>query len=429
MTYQETLKYLYARLPMFQRQGAAAYKANLDNTIALCEAVGNPQHEFKSIHIAGTNGKGSSSSMLSAIFQAAGYKTGLYTSPHLKSFTERIKINGQEISEAAVIDFTEKNKTIIEQISPSFFEVCVAMAFDYFAKEKIDIAIIEVGLGGRLDSTNVILPELSLITNISYDHTDLLGDTLAKIASEKAGIIKAGIPVVISEIQAETAPVFLEKAKQENSPIFFASEIYETDIIYQDIWQQHILVKNKNMPQSEAETYSLDLSGNYQRQNLCGVLQVMNLLAEKWHISSAHIKSALSQVKTLTGLRGRMFCLQTEPTIICDTGHNEAGIKEVIPQVQSFCKGKLHIVWGMVKDKNPDKILALLPQDAVYYFVAPDLPRATSAADMQVKARDFQLFGEKYNSVKAGLEAALQYANKEDLIFVGGSTFVVAEVV
>lgn len=423
MTYSETLEYLYTRLPMFQRQGAAAYKANLDNTIALCEAVGNPQHKFKSVHIAGTNGKGSTSSMLAAVFQCAGYKTGLYTSPHLKSFTERISINGVEISEAAVIDFTSTYKTDIERISPSFFEVCVAMAFDFFAKEKVDIAIIEVGLGGRLDSTNVILPELSVITNISYDHTDLLGDTLAKIAYEKAGIIKANIPVVIGETHTETAAVFREKAKIENAPIIFADKQRKASIISQDIWQQKIRVSPEN------QIFTLDLPGNYQQHNLLTVLQAIDNLKEDWKITDLHIQQALCQVKKLTGLRGRMFCLQSEPIVICDTGHNEAGIKEVIPQIQAFCKGKLHIVWGMVKDKNHAPVLTLLPQDAIYYFVAPDLPRALSAADMQAKSADFQLFGEKYDSVKAGLSAALTAAATDDLIFVGGSTFVVAEVV
>lgn len=423
MTYSETLEYLYTRLPMFQRQGAAAYKANLDNTVALCEAVGNPQQKFKSIHIAGTNGKGSTSSMLAAIFQCAGYKTGLYTSPHLKSFTERISINGVEISEDAVIQFTQKYKTDIERISPSFFEVCVAMAFDFFAKEKIDIAIIEVGLGGRLDSTNVILPELSVITNISYDHTDLLGDTLAKIAYEKAGIIKPNIPVIIGETHEETEPVFREKAKQENAPIIFADKQRKAQIISQDIWEQKILVYPEN------QIFTLDLPGNYQQHNLLTVLQAIDSLKQAWKITDSHIHQALCQVKKLTGLRGRMFCLQNDPIVICDTGHNEAGIKEVIPQILSFCKGKLHIVWGMVKDKNHAPVLTLLPQDAIYYFVAPDLPRALSAIEMQAKALDFQLFGEYYTSVKEGLHAALSVATKEDLIFVGGSTFVVAEVV
>lgn len=423
MTYTETLDYLYTRLPMFQRQGAAAYKANLDNTIALCEAVGNPQHKFKSVHIAGTNGKGSTSSMLAAIFQTAGYKTGLYTSPHLKSFTERISINGIEISEKAVIDFTEKYKENIERISPSFFEVCVAMAFDFFAQEKVDIAIIEVGLGGRLDSTNIILPELSVITNISYDHTDLLGDTLAKIAYEKAGIIKPNIPVVIGETDKETAMVFIEKAKAENAAIYFADQNRNTKIIAQDIWKQDILIFPEN------EVFTIDLPGNYQQHNILSVLQAIELLAEKWQISKTHIHQALTQVKKLTGLRGRMFCLQTEPIVLCDTGHNEAGIKEVIPQIQTFCKGKLHIVWGMVRDKNHEPVLSLLPKDATYYFVCPDLPRGLPAEEMQAKAADFQLLGDKYNSVAEGLKAALTNTQKEDLVFVGGSTFVVAEVV
>lgn len=425
--FPSVLAYLYSRLPMFTRVGAIAIKKDLDNTLALCEALGNPYLAFPSIHIAGTNGKGSTSSMMAAIFQAAGYKTGLYTSPHLKSFTERIRVNGQEMSELAVVDFVQKNQALIEKIEPSFFEVTVAMAFDYFAKEKVDIAIIEVGLGGRLDSTNVITPELSIITNISFDHTDLLGDTLAKIAFEKAGIIKANIPVVIGEKNSETAPVFLQKAQECQSEIYFAEDNFTVKNLHQS-WEG----QDFEVTTAEGIThFHIDLSGYYQAKNLYTVLQSVKVLQNSgWKITQKHLESALSSIKKSTGLKGRMMCLQEKPLTLCDVGHNEAGIQFVMQQLAEKVGEKpLHIVWGMVKDKNHSKVLALLPKDAHYYFVCPDIPRGLAANEMQAIAADLGLKGNAFESVQKGLEAAQKNANIEDIIFVGGSTFVVAEVV
>lgn len=428
------LNYLYTRLPMFTRIGAAALKNDLSNTIAICEALGNPQNTFPSIHIAGTNGKGSTSSMLAAIFQQAGYKTGLYTSPHLKNFTERIRINGEEMSEQAVVDFVNTNRILIEKIEPSFFEVTVGMAFDYFAKQKVDIAIIEVGLGGRLDSTNIITPELSIITNISYDHTDLLGNTLAEISGEKAGIIKSHIPVIIGEKHLETTPVFLQKAKEMGVPIYFAEDYFFLKNIKSTLWEQRFDVEAVSNTLFFTESWgqiSLDLTGKYQAHNLKTILLATEILAQKgWNLTQKVAKSALSQVKKITGLQGRMTILQEKPLVICDVGHNEAGIRFVIEQLQELSGGKqLHFVWGMVKDKNHNKVLSLLPKSAHYYFVCPNLPRGLPAQEMKILAADWNLLGNTHESVKNGLEAALSIANENDIIFVGGSTFVVAEVI
>ena len=430
-TFSEVLAYLYARLPMFTRIGAAALKPDLHNTLALCEALGNPQHQFKSIHIAGTNGKGSTSSMLSAILQAANYKVGLYTSPHLKSFTERVRINGVEMPEKKVIDFVNEHKALIESLEPSFFEVVTAMAFGYFAEEKVDIAIIEVGLGGRLDCTNVIMPELCVITNISYDHTDLLGDTLAQIASEKAGIIKQNIPVIIGEETKETKTVFIEKAKKENAKIYFAGESRSAEIKSSKLKYQLIEVTHFQGDKTFKNVYELDLTGNYQAKNIVAVLQAVELLQNQgWEIEQEDVEYGLKQVGKITGLKGRMFLLQENPNVICDVGHNEAGVKYVMEQLNELKMKQLHIVWGMVKDKNHAKVLALLPQNAHYYFVCPNIPRGLAVAEMQAKAAEFGLVGDAYPSVNEGLNAALQKVNAEnELVFVGGSTFVVAEVV
>src|SRR6185369_14369357 len=345
-SYQKTLDYLYETLPMFQRIGAAAYKDNLDNTIALCKALGNPERKFKSIHVAGTNGKGSSSHMLAAILQMAGYKTGLYTSPHLKEFTERIKINREDVAHSFIVDFVEQIKPVLEEIKPSFFETTVAMAFDYFARQKVDVAVIEVGLGGRLDSTNVIKPEVSLITNISWDHANLLGDTLQKIAAEKAGIIKPNIPVVISERQPEVENVFLEKASKENSPIIFASDDYRLSPIGNGQFTFS--------PFAEEMAYQLQLKGDYQQMNLGGVLATIDVLKKKgFKISQENISEGMRNTITLTQLKGRWQKLGEHPLVICDTGHNEGGIKEVLKQISKEKFKGLHIVWGMVNDKDP----------------------------------------------------------------------------
>src|SRR5260221_1618398 len=349
-SYQQAIDYLYTSLPVFQRVGASAYKPDLSNTLALCEALDNPHLKFRSIHVAGTNGKGSSSHMLAAILQTAGYKTGLYTSPHLKEFTERIKINGAEISKEFVVDFVNRMKPVLEKIQPSFFEATVAMAFDYFVQEKVDIAVIEVGLGGRLDSTNVITPEVSLITNISWDHANLLGDTLQKIAAEKAGIIKSNIPVVVSEHQPEVSTVFIEKASNEKNPITFASDDFQVSNLGDGNFEVKFNAKK--------ETYQLQLKGDYQEMNLAGVLATVTELEKKgFIITQQNIYEGLQHTIDLTQLKGRWQKLGESPLIICDTAHNEAGIREVLKQISKQKFESLHIVWGMVNDKDPERVL------------------------------------------------------------------------
>ncbi len=426
MNYTETLEYLYSKLPMFTRVGASAFKKDLHNTIAMCENLGNPQDKFKSIHVGGTNGKGSTSHMLAAILQQAGYKTGLYTSPHLKDFRERIRINGQMVSENFVIDFVESQKAIIESISPSFFEVTVGMAFSYFAKEKVDIAIIEVGLGGRLDSTNIITPELSLITNISLDHTNILGNTLAEIAYEKAGIIKPGVPVVIGESQAETDKVFLQKAMDTESEIEFADQSLQLiEHIKQADYLEIAIAKGADLLYDKLE---LDLNGSYQRKNILTVIKAVTILKHQgYQISKEAVNLSLKNVKELTGLQGRWQKLEEKPLIICDTGHNIAGISEVMHNIQATPHQKLHMVIGMVKDKDINGVLKLLPKEATYYFCQPQLERALEAGELAKEAKSHQLKGNVFNSVPAAIAAAKDNANDDDLIFIGGSTFVVAE--
>lgn len=413
---------------MFTRIGAAAIKKDLDNTILLCEHVGNPQLRFKTIHVAGTNGKGSTSHMLAAVLQKAGYKTGLYTSPHLKDFRERIRINGKMMSEDAVVEFTEREKDKIEEISPSFFEVTVAMAFDYFAAEQVDIAVIEVGLGGRLDSTNIITPELSVITNISLDHTNLLGNTLEEIAREKAGIIKPGIPVVIGEKQKESAPVFISKAEETSSELVFAS----TDLRLDDVRNEgtHLVI---SVYKNNARIYrdlKLDLTGRYQLKNVLTVIQSIGMLNRNgFAIPEEAVYSGLSDTVEITGLQGRWQTISRDPLVICDTGHNIAGIQEVLQNIQATPYKKLHIVIGMLKDKDVSSVLQLLPATAVYYFCEPVLERALPAAELALQAGKFNLKGKVYESVIMALDAARNNADPHDLIFVGGSTFVVAEAI
>jgi dihydrofolate synthase/folylpolyglutamate synthase len=423
-TYADTLHYLYAQLPMFTRVGASAYKKDLHNTLALCKALHNPEHTFKSVHIGGTNGKGSSSHMLAAILQTAGYKTGLYTSPHLTDFRERIRINGQMIPEQEVIAFVNNHQNLFEEIKPSFFEATVGLAFDYFAKQEVDIAIIEVGLGGRLDSTNVIHPLLSLITNIGLDHQDILGNTLQEIAGEKAGIIKSNTPIIIGEKQAEIAQLFEKKAKEVNTKILFASD-------YWTITPKEtapLLVVHAHSAEQNIEL-ALDLRGSYQVKNLAGVLTAVDELREQgFEISEAHLKTALKQVSRFTGLQGRWQTLQKTPLVICDTGHNEDGIKEVLKNIANTPHQNLHMVWGMVKDKDVRKILALLPKEASYYFCQPNIPRGKLAEELAKEAQQYELKGEAYASVAEAYQQALSNAKPNDLIFVGGSTFVVAEV-
>lgn len=420
-TYSQTLDYLYQNLPMFQRVGAAALKNDLSNTLLLCEALGNPHQQFKTIHVAGTNGKGSSSHMLAAILQSAGYKTGLYTSPHLKEFTERIKINGEEVSQNFVVNFVERIKPFIEKIRPSFFEITVAMAFDYFAKQRVDIAVIEVGLGGRLDSTNVITPLVSLITNISWDHKDLLGNTLPAIAFEKAGIIKPSVPVVVSQQQPEVEDVFIEKARQTNSKIIFATDAYKVHFIFEG--------KFEAVSKESSRIIDLDLKGAYQQKNLAGVLSTIDELKKLgFLISDNHLLEGLKNTAKLTGLKGRWQKMGERPLVICDTGHNEDGIRQVIHQIGKQTFKNLYFVLGMVKDKDISSVLTQLPKNAFYFFCQAKIPRAMPAAELKQKAEMFQLKGSIEPDVNEAIRAAKSMCTEDDFIFIGGSTFVVAEI-
>jgi dihydrofolate synthase/folylpolyglutamate synthase len=427
MTYQETLDYLYATLPMFSRIGDAAFKKDLTNTLQLCEALGDPHKKFKSIHVAGTNGKGSVSHMLAAVLQTSGYKTGLYTSPHLKDFRERVKVNGEMCDENFVVAFVEKVKPLIEKIQPSFFEITVAMAFTYFAEQNIDVAVVEVGLGGRLDSTNVILPELCVITNIGWDHMDMLGDSLEKIAFEKAGIIKENVPVVIGETLPETKPVFEKISREKKAPIVFANDRrYVTDWSYD---HHHLNVTVAEKKTDEYKTYSLDLPGIYQRKNLITVIEAIHCLtARGFSISNEQIHKTLSQVKKLTGLHGRWEVIHQKPTVVLDVAHNEDGMKQLAEQIELSTYNDLHIIIGMVKDKDIEKILEQLPKFAIYYFTKAQIPRALPPTELALKAARLELKGNIFNDVNAALKEALQHANEEDLILVCGSVFLVGEV-
>lgn len=398
MNYKDTLKYLFSQLPMYQRTGAAAYKKDIGNIIEACNFLDNPHKKFKSIHIAGTNGKGSTAHLISSILQEAGFKTGLYTSPHMKDFRERIKINGVKINENDVISFVTTNKKNFEKINMSFFEYTVALAFDHFAKEKVDIAIIETGLGGRLDSTNIISPEISVITNIGYDHMNLLGNSLKQIAIEKAGIIKEKTPVLIGRKQIETETVFEEKASQKNTSVFYAKQ---NEVKF-------------NVP-------------NYQKENINTSISAIKIL--DWKISNQEINDGIKNVNQNTGLRGRWETLSKNPKIICDTGHNVDGISNIISQLKQIKFNKLHIVFGTVNDKKINDILNLLPKDAKYYFCKAKIDRALNADKLKSIANEYKLIGESFESVEKALLNAKNNAKKEDLIFIGGSTFVVAEVI
>lgn len=428
MTYQQTLDYLFARLPMYQRIGAAAYKADLTNTLKISEILGKPHTKLKCIHVAGTNGKGSTSHMLAAIMQQCGYRAGLYTSPHLIDFRERIRINGKMIPKNCVVEFVEQHKEAFEQIEPSFFEWTVGLALDYFAKEEVDVAIIEVGLGGRLDSTNIITPKASLITNISFDHMNLLGDSIEKITREKAGIIKPRIPVVISQYQSETAPVFSAIARELKSPIEFADKNFR--VVSQKIsgGKLHATILNKKT--EKTDSYELDLTGNYQLKNLLGVLNMVDFISEAGYlVEQDNVKKALTQVTKLTGLRGRWQTLSEKPRIIADTGHNEEGIRQVLENLQGVPHKHLHMVIGTVNDKDIGKILSLLPKDATYYFVKANIPRALDENELKAAAQKFRLKGEAFKDVESGLKAAKKACKREDLIFIGGSTFVVGDAI
>lgn len=432
MTYQQTIEHLYTHLPMFSRIGAMAYKEDLHNTIALCESVGNPQNKFKSVHIAGTNGKGSTSHILAAIFQQAGYKTGLYTSPHLKDFRERIKINGEMVSEAFVVTFVQRTLAITDIVQPSFFELTVAMAFEYFANNTVDIAIIETGLGGRLDSTNIITPLVSIITNIGYDHMNILGDSLEKISFEKAGIIKPNVPVVVGETLEVTKPVFLQKAVESNAPVYFSEEEFTILDIQSTTGQLICTIKNNNT--DLAETYTLDLPGLYQAKNLRTVLSALVILQEKgFNIHPADQKEAVANIKNLTGLHGRWEVVAELPLIVLDVAHNEDGMKQVLKQVDlhkaTFSNdAEIHFILGMVKDKEVTKVLSMLPADANYYFSNANIPRALLAAELQEKAAAFNLEGLTYKNVMEAIDAAKKASAAEDLVIVCGSVFLVGEV-
>lgn len=419
--YQDALDYLYANLPVFQRIGAAAYKADLHNTVALLATLGNPERKFSSIHIAGTNGKGSSSHMLASILQSAGYKTGLYTSPHLKEFTERIRVDGQDVDRDFIVDFVNRIRPEIEKVNPSFFEITVAMAFEYFALRKVDVAVIEVGLGGRLDATNVIKPLVSLITNISFDHKDILGDTLHKIAFEKAGIIKKEIPVVISETQADTYEVFVEKARKERSPILFASESVSARI------DDDALTVRQGDDTFDVKPFPL--RGIYQEKNVPGVVKVIEVLGQRGlKIGREAVVDGLRNVITNTGLKGRWQTIGKSPVTICDTGHNEAGMAQILRQIMREKFQRLFMVIGMVKDKDISGVLKQLPKDARYFFCEANLPRALAAADLAVQASTLGLKGTVIPDVNRAIAAARAAASPDDLVFVGGSTFVVAEI-
>ena len=427
MTYQQTIEYLFSRLPMYSRIGAAAFKKDLTNTIILCEDIGNPHHKFKSIHVAGTNGKGSVSHMLAAILQTAGYKTGLYTSPHLKDFRERIKVNGVEINEKFITDFTEKIKPLIEEIEPSFFEITVAMAFDYFAKQEVDIAVIEVGLGGRFDSTNIITPELSVITNIGWDHMNILGDSLEKIAFEKGGIIKPNIPVVIGETIPESKPIFEKIASEKNAPLHLATK--ERNVASWE-WEKHeLIVEIAENGKTDHKKYHLDLPGIYQSKNLLTVLETCSVLKDlEYDIDENEIRQGLQKTKKLTGLHGRWEVIHENPAIVLDVGHNEDGIKQIIQQIELTTHHELHIIIGMVKDKEIDTVLSLLPHSANYYFTQAHIPRALPAETLKEKAGEFNLKGKTYPDVNEAIKEAKSKSHKDDLILICGSVFLVGEV-
>ncbi len=427
--YQATVEYLFQQLPMFQRTGEMVHKMDLHKTIDLCAKLGDPHLKIKTIHVGGTNGKGSVSHLLASVFQSAGLKVGLFTSPHYKDFRERIKINGQFIDKEFVIAFTEKTKAWYDALKPSFFELTSAMAFDYFAQQKVDLAIIEVGMGGRLDSTNVVEPLLSVITNISYDHMEYLGDTLPKIASEKAGIIKAKTPVVIGEYHDETAEVFVNQSALKASPIVFASKNYQILTIYSTAEFTHYDVYYKG--KCIYFNIAVNLTGDYQVKNIATALEAIaqyNELNEAVRITEAQIREGFKNLRSLTTFMGRWQVIQTSPLVIADSAHNLSGIELVLLQLRNMRYRELHIVFGTVKDKDPVSLLELLPRRAQYYFAKANIPRGMESEQLKATASEFHLKGEAYASVQSAFESAKAAAQKDDLIFVLGSIFVVAEV-
>lgn len=426
MNYQEVIEFMFNSLPMYQRVGAAAYKANLDNTLAFDKITGSPHKKYKTIHIAGTNGKGSVSHSLASILQEAGYKTGLYTSPHLTDYRERIRVNGKKIEESFITEFINSHKNFIKNVKPSFFEMSVALAFKYFELQQVEVAVIEVGMGGRLDSTNIILPELSVITNIGLDHTQFLGNSLAEIAGEKAGIIKQNIPVVIGERQKETEEVFLKKAKEKNSKISFASDNYACKILNSNLKYSSFEVEKKTSDKSY--TLNFNLSGKYQEKNLVTILETVdNLRNQGFCISDENVKQGLENLIKNTGFHGRWETLSTEPLTICDTGHNKDGLSYTIEQLLSLEFKKLRFVLGFVNDKNVDEVLKLFPKNAEYYFCKAQIPRALDEKILLEKANLVSINGKSFENVSSAYHAAKKDADKNDVIFIGGSTFVVAD--
>ncbi|CAG4997596.1 Folylpolyglutamate synthase [Dyadobacter sp. CECT 9275] len=429
MDYQEAIDYLFSRLPVFQNIGARAYKPGLETTREICGILGNPQNNYPTIHVGGTNGKGSTSHMLAAILQTAGYKVGLYTSPHLKSFTERIRVNGIPINESYVATFVTVNKSYIDNLSPSFFELTVAMAFSYFSDQQVDVAIIEVGMGGRLDSTNIIKPVVSVITNVSFDHVQFLGDTLPKIAAEKAGIIKDNVPVVISEYQnEEVASVFEAAARQHEAPLYYGSQVYRVMETEHSEGFMALTAKCIDKKEVRFDHLRLDLTGNYQAKNICGVLTAVDVIRTAgFEIGDEHISSALPNVSRLTGLKGRWQRIGESPLVYCDTAHNYAGLGATIPQFESIEATAHRYVLGFVADKDISGILDLFPSTGVYYFCEPGNLRALPSENLQQAALRSGLQGRVYKDVNQALAAAKADSISTDCIYVGGSTFVVAE--
>ena len=427
MNYEQATNYLFTRLPMFSRIGVAAYKKDLSNTLQLCEFLGNPQSTFKTIHIAGTKGKVSPGHRVAAVLQTAGFKTGLHTSPHLKDFRERFRIDGEFIDKDFVVDFVERIQPAIDAIEPSFFEITVAMAFDYFARQQVDVAVIETGLGGRLDSTNVIIPELSVITNIGWDHMNVLGDSLQAIAFEKAGIIKPRVPVIIGQTDEETKAVFEQVATENQSFIRFADQ---TRYVAEWQYEHHQLkIQVSETGSDDRVAYQLDLPGFYQTKNAITVLEVVHQLQKAgWHITTSHVQQALKQVKKLTGLHGRWEVIHDHPVVVLDVGHNEDGFKQILAQIELTDHKDLHIVIGLVKDKDFDRVLSLLPKEATYYFTRAQIPRALPEDQLAEHAHAVGLEGHAYPDVNTALQSALQKAGKHDLVLVCGSVFVVGEV-
>jgi dihydrofolate synthase/folylpolyglutamate synthase len=427
MTYPETLQFLFNSLPMYQRQGKAAYKANLDNTLRFDAALGKPHLSFTSIHVAGTNGKGSVSHMLASVLQQSGLKTGLYTSPHLLDFRERIRINGAPIPEEEVTGFVDRHQALISEIQPSFFEMTVAMAFDYFASQKVDVAVIETGLGGRLDSTNIISPVLSIITNISLDHTEFLGNDLPSIAREKGGIIKEGVPVVLGRSEEAYKGILADMARARNAPLVSAQQLY-TPVFFTLNQEGAMILRIRNKNSGALETHTCDLAGLYQQENLITTLTAVQQLQKMdWKLTPSSIERGLASVTTRTGIRGRWQTIGHNPRSICDTAHNADGIKAVMEQISQIPKKEVHMVWGMVSDKDLNTVLPLLPQEARYYFTQSSVPRSMDFQELASAASAYGLEGTCHPTVEEAYRAARKEAGPDDMIFTGGSTFVVAD--